>query len=86
MTNLSSSCQHHYFPIMMEDVCLEKQPQASLACQLQSPVGYITQKPSRYVSCSEGLNKICDDAFLAGHFCALIQTTLAPKSTVILNM
>lgn len=63
----------------MEDVGLETQPQASLPCWLRSPVGCITQKPSRYVSCSESPNKIGDDAFLAGRFCALIQNTLAKK-------
>lgn len=65
---------------------LRNATKASLACWLRSPVGYITQKPSRYVSCSGGLNQICDDAFLAGHFCAFIQTALAPYSTVTLNM
>lgn len=62
------------FPHTKEDVGLETQPQASWACKLRSPVCCITQKPSSYVSGSNGLNKIGDDAFLAGHFCALIQT------------
>lgn len=86
MTSLSKRGRVSIIISPYKDVGLEMQPRASLACSLSSQVCYITHKPWRNGSCSEGLNKICDDAFLAGHFCALKQTAQAVKSTVISNM
>lgn len=60
-----------------------QQLMASDARSQISPVCYITWKPSRYVSFFDTSS---DDAFLAGHGCALFQAALATKSTIILNM